>query len=279
MLAEDHIAGHTTLRYRVALDKLSPTLADRYFPLFADAAILKFIAEARLLRVRGFKAWIHRQLRSWLSDFDVNGLLDTYPLQLLSALQFSLFLDRSPRMAGSLLDIGAGDGHVTRELAQSFDAVHCVQRSRFMRSRLKKRGFVAHDPSVIGGNPAKILDENPAAFQVVALLNVIDRCPNPHELIEEAKACLSSDGRILVSTPLPLRPFYYDGPRTLDQLSPIPTSEGSFETCLQALSTDFLEAHGLQIERFSRAPYLSGGDEYCDFYNLDAAILLLRRTD
>lgn len=75
--------------------------------------------------------------------------------------------------SGKLLDIGAGDGNVTKELAPLFSSVCTTEMSSHMIGRLQQRGFDARlttDPDVFASD---------APFDVVSCLNVLDRCSRP----------------------------------------------------------------------------------------------------
>src|SRR5262245_34287948 len=110
--------------YRVDLARIPERLASAFVALGPDGATERFLRDAERRRA----GWIATRLHGWLghfmSDFDINGLLDMYPLHLLSTEQFRRLLcpehaegtEASPPF-GSLLDVGAGAGGVTLALA------------------------------------------------------------------------------------------------------------------------------------------------------------------
>ena len=46
-----------------------------------------------------------------------------------------------PAVAAKLLDVGAGDGNVTRRLAPLFDDITVTEASKHMGNRLRARGY------------------------------------------------------------------------------------------------------------------------------------------
>ena len=48
---------------------------------------------------------------------------------------------KSPWRARTMLDLGAGDGHVTQVIAHMSDEVHVTEASPIMRSRLSNLGY------------------------------------------------------------------------------------------------------------------------------------------
>ena len=61
----------------------------------------------------------YNRLHLNMSDFDINGVLGTYPLHLFSTAQLSALLAaaKAPQRFTTALDVGAGAGNVTKQLA------------------------------------------------------------------------------------------------------------------------------------------------------------------
>lgn len=210
-----------------------------------------------------------RVLGSVLSDYDANGLLGAYPMRLLSTDEWRLLLGDAAR--GRLLDVGAGQGWITEALAPLFDEVVTTETSRAMAWRLARRGWATHRVDLA---LAPLPDRGP--FDVVACLHVLDRCARPLTLIERLRASVREDGRVVVAITLPYAPHVHVGPRTVDPDELLPCVGDSWARDLAALVEGALVPRGLEVERFTRAPYLSAGDTGQARYVLDSAILVCR---
>ena len=124
------------------------------------------------------------------------------------------------------------------------------------------------------------LDVNPEGFDVIALLNVLDRCDEPFTLLAQLRSMLRKDGgRLVLAVVLPFRPFVENGndhrpPRERQPL----TSSGSWETGVNQLYERVLRPSGFKVERLARVPYISEGDHRNGAYILDDAVFVSRRT-
>lgn len=259
------------LRYDCDLEQLSPTLARAFTPLQPDAASRAFLARAPHGRIGTF---VRGLLGRVLSDYDANALLDFYPLFVLSTAQWRVLLGE--HAGGQLLDIGAGSGEVTAELAPLFEAVTTTETSRGMARRLRARGYTCHGVDLAEEAPPQL---RAGAFEVVSLLNVIDRAARPLTLLERASALVAPGGRLVLATPLPLSTHVHVAGGTVDAEEVLPSDPQAttWEPALSALVTRVLAPLGLEVERFTRVPYLSRGDADAPIYVFDDAILVLRR--
>lgn len=206
-------------------------------------------------------------LRRVVTDFDADGILRTNPMALLGERSWKELVGGG----GRLLDVGAGAGDVTVHARALFDAIVATETSGAMCRRLRGRGFVAHRVDL----SRQSLDVE-APFDVVALLNVLDRCDRPRTLLRAALAHLVSDGRVLISVPLPVRAHVDVGGATVDPDEPITGDGETFEAALTDLVEGTLEPCGLAIERLARAPYLSRGTHTAPLHALDAALVVAR---
>jgi SAM-dependent methyltransferase len=259
-------------RYRVDLALVPERLAARFVALGPDEETEQFLHSAERRRAGPLSTRLHRWLGRFLSDFDVNGLLDLYPLHLLGTEQFRRLLG-SEGARGSLLDVGAGSGDVTVALAPLFDHVTAFETSAAMRRRLGQRGLTAsrHD---LAAQPTTA-----GPFDLVACLNVLDRCAEPRRLLDHAVQALAPGGRVLIALALPYAPFYYHRGRTLDPEQPLGLTRSDWEGALVELVVGELEPRNLVPIAWTRAPYLSAGDTDRPLYVLDDAVLVLGRGD
>ena len=72
--------------------------------------------------------------------------------------------------AQSMLDVGAGDGYVTRELAPLFDSVTATETSPLMAWRLRSAGFESISADDLNDEAL-----HNRKFNCVSCLNVLDR--------------------------------------------------------------------------------------------------------
>jgi SAM-dependent methyltransferase len=210
-----------------------------------------------------------------LSDFDVNALLGTHPVYLLSAAHWAHLLGERREQ---VLDVGAGNGNVTAELTAGSGRVFTTENSRFMCRALRARGFECERVPIDDPLP----DDRPALqgpFDVVACLNVVDRTSHPWRLLTAACRRVGVGGLLIVAVPLPLDPFYYRGGRVLTPAQRLPSLSGTWEEqCsgwVAALSAHLPE---LQLRSVSRAPYLSAGTPRQRLAVLDDVVLVFERV-
>jgi 2-polyprenyl-3-methyl-5-hydroxy-6-metoxy-1,4-benzoquinol methylase len=256
------------LCYDVDDQRLGSRYAARFVTLDADTDTLAFVTDERVRR-HGIIRWTARTMaRSMVGAFSANAMFDTYPLFMLSEVQWAQLL--RPYVRGRLLDVGAAAGHVTTKLAPLFDDVTATDVSRPMVRRLRALGLSA---SVLD------LATAPAPggpYDTVALLNVLDRCARPLTLLDAAVDSLTPHGTLVVSMPLPYEPCWYDGPVAKDPLERLPVGGRTWEDGATTLA-ETLERSGLTVQAITRAPYLSGGDRHNPLYVLDAAIIVATR--
>lgn len=263
------------LNFDCDLSLFEASLADKFVHLKADSRTQHFVESCRRKPHGIALTMAHRTLTRFFSDFDVNGALGAYDMHLLSTAQWQALLQAAPgcrRQGGHLLDVGAGDGNVTSELAALFDRVSATETSRSMVRRLRARGYkahrrdIAHEP--IGGE----------IYDAVALLNVLDRCASPMALLESAGRSLATGGVMLLALALPYRPLFYAGARATSPMRPLSLNpEQGWEASVARLISEVLVPADYEVVRFSRAPYLSRGDAQQNLYVLDDVIVVARR--
>ena len=194
---------------------------------------------------------------------------------------------RSALISPTLLDIGAGRGEVTNAIATGLgipaSGVVAMEASAPLRMRLKARGYRAFE---------RFDEFDGERFGAVALLNVLDRCDDPHALLSTAVRRLVPGGVLLIATVLPFCDKVYRGAhgkvgayRKPESPLKLPYSfrchqapVRSFEEHAAAFTTTaFTATLPLRLLRWTRLPYLCSGDSVQTFYYLDNALFLLRR--
>lgn len=225
------------------------------------------LAEARLGWV---KTALAEGLKRVATRYDAHAWLGAYPMSLLDRVGFAALLPNLPPNA-SLLDVGAGPGDVHLELAKLFHRAVATETSRGAAKRARHRGV-----NCLVLDLATEAWPDAAQFDVVALLNVLDRTARPNTLLSRALERLAPNGQLLLATPLPLRPHVEAVGETTDPDEPIEIAGDDFGSALPALAA-FLEGHGLSIERWCRVPYTSAGDARSPQVTFDDVVLVARR--
>ena len=259
------------LRYACQTSSLPEALAATFVELDADADTQAFVADLERHPTSALRAWARRVAASWMSDYDANALLDTHDMRVLGTAQWRTLLGE--RAGGRLLDLGAGDGRVTDTLAPIFDEVVTNELSTGMARRLRKRGYRCW----LGDLAEEPAPESLGRFRAIAMLNLLDRCRRPRTLLERARDLLEADGVLIVAVPLPLSPHVHVGAETVDPEELLPIARGSFEHGARRLVEDVFLPSGLELEAWSRAPYLCRGVRHRPVLILDDAIFRLRR--
>ncbi len=257
------------LQYGCELARLPEALRERFVALEHDEAARAFVAAARAAPHGAARTWLYARLRALLSDYDAYGLLDMYPMHLLSSAQLDRLLVGGPRRR--LLDVGAGSGGVTAHAAELFEHVSATETSSVLRRKLRARGFevIEHDLTY------SALPEHHAKYDVVTCFNVIDRCSHPRTLLRHAIAALAPGGTLIASVPLPLKPHVHVGRFTVDQEERLPAAEDTWEAGAASLVAELLAPLGLEVTTVTRAPYLCRGDASTPLYVLDAAVFVM----
>jgi len=267
-------ANGLTLRYDADLEALKG-LGATFTQLGIDDETAKYIAHSEGARHGLLTTWVHRALRLFLSDFDINGLLGTYPMHVLSKEQWRTLLEQAiPDGVEQLrlLDIGAGRGDATARLAELFAEVTVTETSRTMAKRLRRQGFRCIEGDITH------LDEQDENFDVVSLLNVLDRCDRPLSLLAKVRTLLPPGGLLIVALVLPYGPFVYDGGQPRPPRERLPITCNAWEPASVEVIVDALLPLGFTLRAMSRAPYLSGGDARRALYELDDLIVILEAT-
>jgi len=259
------------LYYEVDVAALSPRLRERFVKLSRDAATDDFLARAGRERHSWWRTQLHRLLRQFMSDFDVNGLLDMYSLFVASTEHWRLLLGTQP--VARLLDVGAGSGNVTRTLSPLAEQLVTTELSRNMAERLRRSGIECHEIDLAER------DLPGAPFDLITCLNVLDRTARPKQLLRRMHEHLRPGGRLLIALALPYNPFFFRGNSTPEPLERLACAEPSWEEAVNQLVERELEPLGFTVLTVSRTPYLSLGDAESGLYELDDALLVCQKSE
>ncbi|CAG9087685.1 unnamed protein product [Plutella xylostella] len=181
----------------------------------------------------------------------------------LSSAQATRLLPSAP--SGPLVDVGAGDGEVSRRFAHLYEEKYATEISACMRKVLVGKGYTILDTSTWWQSHR---------FGCVAMLNLLDRCSEPRAMLRQARAALDPAGVLLLALVLPYKPYVEVTPNHKpNELLPI---EGStFEEQVVSF-VQFMETLGFELSSWTRAPYLCEGDFAQAYYWLDDSVYVFR---
>lgn len=277
MLADLHRG--LSLRYGADPRALGP-LAASFTRLDADPSTRAWIDDCFARPVGAVQLAARSLARHVMSDYDANGLVGTHDMRVLGTDQWRQLLDVATltRLSnGRLLDVGAGDGNVTAELAPLVREVVATETSSGMAKRLRKRGWVTHEVDLV----ERGLPDDAERFDAIALLNVLDRTSRPLTLLERLRALAMPEARLLCAVPFPLRPHVHVGASTVDpdELLPrVPPGEHVWERQAGAFAELLFPPLGWRVLRLARAPYLCRGPAKQPVLTLDDAIFVCAPT-
>ena len=213
---------------------------------------------------------------------------------------------RQHKKKRTLLDVGAATGTTTCQLAPCFDQVVVTEASAVCRHVLSKNKNFQTMSSVELKNNIEIMGHGP--YDVISLLNVLDRTDNPQVLLNEALALLRCDGNererererengrerergcLLLGFSHPLRAFVQ--PQTFDQgtttvgendalikffcgVDASSTMHDTFEMFVTQINDTILEPNELKIVKWSKFPYVAGGEN--EYQYMEQALFLVSK--
>ena len=267
------------LSYLVDASNLSSALNEKFFQYSQDAETTEFLENS----VKNRSAW-KDAAASFLKNTmnvnttDANALTNRGKMHLFSTsfLKKHLYENSDSTTDNLVLDVGAGDGNITSTIEPFASTIYATEVSKHMRGRLKERGYVVSTEV-----PTDV------AFDVVLLLNVLDRCDAPSELLQILMDRISpNDGTLVMSVVLPFCPFVENTHKK--QLAPtrplvfrgkaLCRDGASFEESLVRLVEDVLVPMGFEVTKWTKLPYLCEGDAEAEYYVLDDAVLFLKKN-
>ncbi|GAB4205635.1 MAG: hypothetical protein OHK0013_21690 [Sandaracinaceae bacterium] len=241
-------------------------LADAFVRIAPPRSLLERLERRRMGALRSLAL---EALSRIAGLYDASAWLDAYHMVLLDRVGFAALLEGVPR--ATLLDVGAGTGDVHLELAACFERAVATETSRGTAARARRRGI---DCRLVDLATDAWPDET--RFDVVALLNVLDRTERPLTLLDRAAERVADDGALLVATPLPAQPHVQRAGGTADPEEWLDADGDDFEGALERLVGRVLAPRGLEVLRWTRTPYVSSGDPDAPRYELDDAVLVCR---
>ena len=246
--------------------------------------------------------WCLQRYMGW-SQPDSSGFLSKASLYVASEQQLQALLQRTKYTGRgrekateteieiakeNLLDVGSGTGTETKKLRNVLDVrmnedVTCLENSISRKKILISHGF----------KTATSFDQLPGTtlFTHASLLNVLDRCDSPHDLLSLTIQKLTKNGILIIGTVLPFRGKVYVGKRwtkwgrtaSRQPTSPfdvrvVPTGiAGTFEDRLVMFLDAIYRHHPtLKLRQWTKLPYVSSGDTYYTHYTIDMALMVFQ---
>nr|CDS26361.1 methyltransferase9 [Hymenolepis microstoma] len=220
-----------------------------------------------------------------------NGLLNRGSMFVYSSELFRKLIDVDQDFkAERLLDLGAGDGRVTMRMAPMFEEVYVTEISPVMRWRLRQANFTVLEiddwdktlPAVASKTKITQADgESPKAqYDVVACLNLLDRCAEPLTLLRRMRSVLKpKKGLLVIALVLPLSQYVETTPNN-EPLEFLEVGNSrAWEVQLDSFITNVLDPAGLELVRWTRVPYLCEGDFARSFYSLNDVVMVVKAAN
>jgi len=216
--------------------------------------------------------------------FDVQAMLGRSSMHLITAEQIRTLLAEvsAPLDFHSILDVGAGDGRVSAVALQPLlrsgnsSALFCTETSRGMADKLAERGYTVLRQDLAAATRSSTAGKH----ELIALFNVLDRCSRPVSLVKEVVSRLTSNGWILLATPLPFRGKHFEGTaqrEPAEELPRTPKDTQEWAAHAQWLLHDALpQSLQLRPAVFTRVPYISMGDREHGAYVMTDVVVLCR---
>ncbi|ELU17292.1 hypothetical protein CAPTEDRAFT_167325 [Capitella teleta] len=203
--AQDHCSW-----YSVQLDSIQDEdLRGKFIQFEEDVETKEFLSNCYEKSDCVGTQMYHRLMKALLSWFmtstSINGWLGRGSMFVFSSSQFRSLMNIDEHWKGDkMLDLGAGDGEVTKKMSLHFSEVHATEMSVTMVQRLQENGF-----KVLG------IEEWPsysATYDLVSCLNLLDRCEQPITMLHQMKHVLHpTRGRLLLAIVLPFSPYFEYG--------------------------------------------------------------------
>lgn len=255
-------------RYTCSLGNIDPSYRNSFVPSRLDAEGEQFLAQK--FEQSAFARFLETFLELFYTDYEVDGFFHRYPMHLLATPDWEALVGECRN--GTLLDIGAGEGYVTAHAEKLFSKITATETAHSMCKSLRKRGYSVYEGD-LAKNPALVNE----VYDVVSLLNVLDRCEMPATLLRVALSKLKQNGLLLIATPLPFHGHVsatvYGGDKQHETLF---ASTGTWEGDANTFFSAVLAPFGLSVERFTRLPYMSNGQH--GPYVLDDFVVVCKRV-
>ncbi|XP_051878483.1 methyltransferase-like protein 9 [Pristis pectinata] len=248
---------------------LQPLFIQSHLDAETQAFLRQCSEKSSWLGVQIYYSFVTSVFGLFMSKTSINGLLGRGSMFVFSEAQLLRLLRVGPDWRTSrLLDLGAGDGEVTKIISSHVEEVYVTEVSPTMKWQLRKKRY----------RLLEIDEWQTTGFQydVISCLNLLDRCDRPLTLLRDIRSALEPrKGRLLLAVVLPFQPYVENGGKWERPSEQLDVSGDTWEQQVTSFSRDVFARAGFAVESFSRLPYLCEGDLYNEHYVLDDAVFVL----
>ncbi|MBN3277755.1 METL9 protein, partial [Polyodon spathula] len=251
-------------------ESVRPAFIQSYLDMETQAFLNRSAEKSGCLFTQLYHSFVSTLFSPFVSRTSINGYLGRGSMFVFSPEQFRQLMNISQDWKSKrLLDLGAGDGEVTKVMSPHFEEIYTTEVSATMKWQLEKKQY-----RVLG------IDEwQDTGFQydLISCLNLLDRCDQPVKLLKDIRRSLEpSKGRLVLAAVLPFHPYVEIGGKW-EQPSEFLVVQGkTWEEQVTSMANGVFKEAGFAVEAFTRLPYLCEGDMYSDYYRLDDAVFVLR---
>jgi SAM-dependent methyltransferase len=258
--------------YKINLETLDPNLRPLVINLSPDPELKDVLENWRAHPYSKFKLLFYRILSRFVPLFTIDALLGMYPLYIFGKKIWKRLVPKE-KQGGSLLDIGAGQGFVTSNAKGLFKSIVTTETSIGVAFRLWTKGFVCKVKDV--ALYPELFPQK--SFDIISILNVIDRSERPNSLLRNSAEFLKDDGYIIIATPLPIRQAVWTTVWNEADESLGLVGQGGFEECLNDFVRTVLTPLGLEPTSIARLPYVCKSDDMDNMEWFDDAIIVCKK--
>ncbi|XP_032098822.1 methyltransferase-like protein 9 isoform X2 [Sapajus apella] len=210
------------------------------------------IEKSGWLFIQLYHSFVSSVFSLFMSRTSINGLLGRGSMFVFSPDQFQRLLKINPDWkTHRLLDLGAGDGEVTKIMSPHFEEIYATELSETMIWQLQKKKY-----RVLGINEWQ---NTGFQYDVISCLNLLDRCDQPLTLLKDIRSVLEpTRGRVILALVLPFHPYVENGGKWEKPSEILEIKGQNWEEQVNSLPEVFRKA-GFVIEAFTRLPYLCEG--------------------
>ncbi|XP_060140932.1 protein-L-histidine N-pros-methyltransferase isoform X2 [Globicephala melas] len=197
--------------YACNREKLCESLQAVFVQSYLDQGTQIFlnnsIEKSGWLFIQLYHSFVSSVFSLFMSRTSINGLLGRGSMFVFSPDQFQRLLKINPDWkTHRLLDLGAGDGEVTKIMSPHFEEIYATELSETMIWQLQKKKY-----RVLGINEWQ---NTGFQYDVISCLNLLDRCDQPLTLLKDIRSVLEpTRGRVILALVLPFHPYVENGSR------------------------------------------------------------------
>jgi SAM-dependent methyltransferase len=205
------------------------------------------------------------------NDYEAHACMGMPRVHLLSSGQWQQLL--GDMRFNTMLDVGAGQGFVTETLLPFTKKMYATELGERMVSRLREKHFEA-----VKGDFSKEALFGQKKFDCISLLNLLDRCSFPKDMLSSACAHLNEGGILLIADPFPLKGHIRSHGLEFKQVQHMSQDQTmSWEASVAAFVEQICTDYGLMPKRITRTPYYIQDDSRSGVYVHDDAVLVFEK--